>query len=182
MDNFEIQGFDETLKTFEGLRDNMIDDREASLIIRRVMRRFYIPTVRQEASNVMDDPSGKFEKSFDFLDSLTNPYKPRKGYIGTRVGPRVKKKYGASFPEKRGRAKSSGKMQYGAGGYLAAWFEKGTNNRGYRTSGGGIRKTGSIKPTHFQQFAFIRTSHITNRMMRLGLKVMMDKRIKEASK
>lgn len=177
---WEVVGIGETIKAFEQIRDTTFRQRKLVTTIRSVLNQYYLPTVRGLAHSMGPNVRGdKLAKSFGFIDAVTRPYL-NNGFITVRAGARAHTRYeGQSFfPDRRGYRTKPGskrKQNYGGGGWLAAFWEYGTDER-ERNSGG---RTGHIPRTGFASLAFTRTEHVTGRMLTEKIGAMMDRAVKK---
>lgn len=179
--NFKIEGIDETIAAFERIRDEAMRDRKVVGVIRRVVSRYYLPVIRSLAAHMGPRDRGrKFSESFGLLETMQKPYINRRTKMVTvRAGARTHTRFRGRpfFPDVRGRKKTGGN-NYGSGGWLASFWEHGTEDR---TKKSGAR-TGRIKPTKFATLAFKRSQHMVEKKLRGNLKTMMEREFAFASR
>lgn len=179
---FNITGIDETIKVFEQIRDKAMAERKIVMAIRRVLKRYYIPTIQGLALSLGPKIRGnKLSQSYGLLETLSKPYINRKkNLVGVRAGARYKPRYrGKSFfPDLRSKRKQGGRSNFGGGGWLAGIYEGGTTNR---KTDKGINR-GKIRPTKYHEIAFKRSKHIVERMLREKIQAIMEKEFAFASR
>ena len=179
---FKIVGLEETIAAFEQIRDEALKSKKVLMTTRRIVNKYYVPIARGVALTMGPKVRGnKFSESFGLLETYNRPYiHSTTDMITVRAGPRVHSRFkGKSFfPDIRSQRKRGGKSNYGGAGWLSHLWEYGTNDR-TRKSGA---RTGRIKATKFATIAHERAKHVTERMLVVSLKRMMEREFNFASR